>query len=44
MSSYLARWPKQAARFATIQVILILFVVLGFAYSIVTPAFETPDE
>jgi hypothetical protein len=44
VSGYRARWQKWAAHLVTIQVILILFVVLGFAYSIVTPAFETPDE
>jgi len=38
----LARWRLN--RHGMIAVILILFVVLGTLYSIVTPLFETPDE
>ncbi len=37
-------WRKFAARLATIQTILVLYVAVGFAYSVATPAFETPDE
>ena len=31
-------------RWANIRTVLILYMALGFAYSVVTPAFETPDE
>jgi 4-amino-4-deoxy-L-arabinose transferase-like glycosyltransferase len=37
-------WQKYMARLATIQAILMVYVALGFAYSLTTPAFETPDE
>ena len=40
----ISRITQYAVRFLNIKTILIAFLVLGVIYSVVTPAFEAPDE